>query len=146
MKEETRLRKMMEALGLADVHQATVAKKQNLNMPVAIDESKIDNFRAAQGLLYFLQAPELFTQKTCKHCGENFLVSRQYVACCSYTCIRKDLEARGFTWRGGNDIEALVQSDVYEGNEPLWVRNLDLVERALLVLSRSEQMSTSSPA
>jgi hypothetical protein len=148
MKEETRIRKMMEALGLADVHQATEAKKANLNMPVVVDEAKIDDFRAAQGLIYFLRAPELFSLKTCKHCGEDFLVSRQYVACCSYTCIRKDLEERGFKWRAGEDIEALVQSEVYEGNEPLWVRNLDSVTRALTILqaSLSEQHPTHNRA
>jgi endogenous inhibitor of DNA gyrase (YacG/DUF329 family) len=100
-----------------------------------ITEDELQEFREAQGLIYFLQAPALFTPKTCPHCGEHFLVSRQFVAFCSYTCIRKDLEAKGFRWDKGHDIEELVNDpEVYKGNEPLWIRSSTL-KQALKVLT-----------
>lgn len=106
----------------------TVAEKVQHNVLdsfYGISEDEIQDFREAQGLVYFLQAPALFQSKVCKHCGEPFLVSRLYVAFCSYTCIRKDLESRGFLrWEKGHDLEALANDpEVYEGNEPIWIRN-----------------------
>ena len=99
-----------------------------------VSEDEIDKFRAAQGLIYFLAAPKLFHPKVCRHCKEPFIVSRQFVACCSYTCIRKDLEERGFKWSKGDDLEALAQyHEVYNGNEPIWVKQPQL-SQALEVL------------
>ena len=110
-----------------------------------ISESDIQEFREAQGFIYFLQAPALFTPKTCPHCGESFLVSRQFVAFCSYTCIRKDLEARGFRWDKGHDIEELVNDpEVYKGNEPIWIRSPHL-RKALEVLKNLLENSEEAP-
>lgn len=143
MKPETKLRKMMEALGLADKLEEHVEVKKNLNRPVAVDESKIQSFRAMQGVSYFLQAPELFTLKVCKHCGGEFLVSREFVACCSYTCIKNDLAEIGINWTKDEDIEALVKT-VYEGNEPIWVRNIESLTRALTALTSHRENSEPS--
>ena len=99
-----------------------------------VTEDELQTFREAQGIIYFLQAPALFTPKVCKHCGANYLVSRMFVAFCSYTCIRKDLEARGFRWDKGADIETVIMDpQVYDGNEPIWIREPQLL-RALEVL------------
>lgn len=151
MKKETYANKLAELLGLptpAAPPAVGKGKKQNLNTPVGISEDDIQSFRAAQGLIYFLQAPALFTPKKCPHCGESFLVSRQYVSFCSYTCIRKDLEERGIKWSKGEDYEALANDPaVYEGNEPIWIKNLDAIQ-AVLDKARSlngrDEGSTSS--
>jgi hypothetical protein len=88
-----------------------------------------------QGIIYFLQAPRLFEAKICKHCGEGFLVSRQNVAFCSYTCIRLSLEEIGIKCQRVevHDIDEPFPSpkyidDIYDGNEPIWIRNIDLIE------------------
>lgn len=120
MKAETAQEKLNRMLGLAPEKVAEV-KAKTTGKVVEVSEDDIQEFREAQGLLYFLKAPELFTYKVCKHCGDGFLVSRLYVGFCSYTCIRKELEKDGIKWRKGHDIEALV-ADVYEGNEPIWLR------------------------
>lgn len=110
-----------------------------------VSEDEIQNFRQAQGLVYFLQAPALFHAKKCKHCGEPFLVSRMFVALCSYTCIRKDLEARGFKWTKGEDIEEVVKDpQVYDGNEPIWIRQPQL-SQALKVLQSLLENSEEVP-
>ncbi len=131
MKEETRIRKMMEALGLSHKLEEHLEVKKNLNKPIAVDESEIQSFRASQGIIYFLQAPELFTLKVCKHCEAEFLVSRKFVALCSFTCIKASLAEIGIDWTKDEDIEALVKSDVYEGNEPIWIRNIDRLREVL---------------
>lgn len=147
MKKETYAQKLAKLLGLEEVHQEVVKKKTNTyNRAEAISEDRIQSFRAAQGIIYFLQAPRLFSLKKCTHCGEEFLVSRQFVACCSYTCITKGLEEKGIQWSKGEDLEALANDpNVYEGNEPIWIRNLDQLEAALrsLTESRSSLASTS---
>lgn len=98
---------------------------------IAIEESEIDSFREAQGLLYFFAAPELFTPRVCKLCELPFLVSRKQVAYCSYVCLKKDLYDRlGVNWSRATDMELMVKQ-VYEGNEPLWVRNLNRVQEML---------------
>jgi len=100
-----------------------------------VTEAEVQTFREAQGIIYFLQAPALFTPKTCKHCGANYLVSRMFVAFCSYTCIKKDLETRGFRWDKGRDIEQVIMDpQVYDGNEPIWIREPQL-SKALEVLT-----------
>lgn len=138
MKKETYLNKLTDLLGIdpslveehkdAYLDEKTKKKNQRDN---PIPEERIQNFRAAQGLTYFFQAPELFQPKICKHCGEGFLVSRMFVAYCSYTCIEKECEQRfGFKWSRKGNIESLVQ-EVYEGNEPIWIKNLDRVQAVL---------------
>lgn len=139
MRKSTVQNKLAALLGLEDFKVDEKSGKsvkdiKNYNQPVGISEDEIQDFRAAQGLVYFLQAPELFSAKNCPHCGEQFLVSRQFVAFCSYTCIKKDLENKGIGWSRGSDLEALAQSDIYEGNEPLWVKNLDQLQSILETL------------
>jgi hypothetical protein len=133
MKAETAQEKLNRMLGLAPEKVAEV-KAKTTGKVVEVSEDDIQEFREAQGLLYFLKAPELFTYKVCKHCGDGFLVSRMYVGFCSYTCIRKELEKDGIKWRKGNDIEALV-ADVYEGNEPIWLRTR-VLKKLLEMVSR----------
>lgn len=109
-----------------------------------VSEAEMQDFRSAQGLIYFLQAPELFHPKTCKFCKEPFIVSRMFVACCSYTCIRKDLERRGFKWEKGRDLEQVIlDPQVYNGNEPIWVREPQL-SRALDILTNLLQKGSDS--
>lgn len=117
-----------------------------------VSEAEIENFRQAQGLIYFLMAPKLFHPKVCRHCKEPFIVSRQFVACCSYTCIRKDLEERGFKWTKGDDLEALAQDpQVYDGNEPLWIKEpqlsqaLEVLQTLLKKPSESTESLSSPP-
>ena len=149
MKQTTTVNKLAALLGIAEdtaaqsKHVVEEAKskakvkrgvKQITKHPVdiGVSEDEIQSFRAAQGLHYFLQAPELFSLKTCKHCGASFLVSRKYVAFCSYTCIKASLNEVGIAWNKGDDIESLANDpQVYEGNEPIWVRNIDRVKQVL---------------
>lgn len=135
MKKTTVQNKLATLLGLEEfiVDPKTGKSKKepkNYNAPVGISENEIQNFRAMQGVIYFLQAPELFSAKICPHCGEQFLVSRQYVAFCSYTCIAKDLESKGIKWSRKDDYD-FIGDQLYEGNEPIWIRNLDRL-RAIL--------------
>ena len=122
MKQETRANKLNELLGITT--KVEEVKVRSTGKIVEISEEEIQNFRAAQGLIYFLKAPALFQAKACKHCGERYLVSRLYVAYCSYTCIRKSLSEQGLEWRKGHDLEQLaIDPQVYDGNEPLWIRD-----------------------
>lgn len=142
MKKETYAAKLLELLG--DVvtvpdhirEQLNMAKenktKSKVNQYVAVPEQSIQNFRAAQGVIYFLQAPEVFKLNKCKHCKEQFLVSRKFVGYCSYTCIKVSLNEMGFEWRKGENIEALVADpNVYNKNEPIWIKNLDKIKKIL---------------
>lgn len=125
--------KLNALLGLtAKVEEVTQTSTGNF---YGVSEDELQKFREAQGLIYFLAAPALFHPKKCKNCGEPFIVSRMFVACCSYTCIRKDLEKRGFKWEKGRDLEAIVMDpQVYDGNEPIWIREPQL-SKALEVLT-----------
>ena len=138
MKRETMQNKLADLLGLSEFKVdkktgKTQKEIKNYNRPVGLSETEIQSYRFAQAVSYFLQAPQLFSAKICPHCGENFLVSREYVQFCSYTCIKKDLEDKGLAWKRGEDIEALVK-DVYEGNEPLWIRQPEKLRDALSYL------------
>ena len=147
MKRETMQNKLAEILGLDQFKVDTDAKKKSASKAtekfVGITEDEIQSFRAAQGLVYFLQAPELFSLKTCPHCTAEFLVSRQYVAFCSYTCISKDLEAKGIKWTKGEDIDSLITA-VYDGNEPIWVRNVDRIRQILDTLPERQLLVEAS--
>lgn len=139
MKDETMQAKLMALLAGGDTekHEKLEETKKQVNARKGkiheISEDEIQTFREAQGITYFLRAPALFSRKTCKHCGESFLVSRLYVAYCSYTCIRKSLEEDGFEWRKGYDLDTIIK-DVYDGNEPIWIRNVNNLQRCLQVL------------
>lgn len=134
MKKETYQDKLNKLLGITDVANEIKAKQERKRGKIqGITEDEIQEFRSMQGIIYFLQAPELFTPKVCPHCGENFLVSRLYVKYCSYTCIRKSLNEQGFEWRKSHDIELLIK-ETYEGNEPLWIKNLPNLMQILSTL------------
>ncbi len=142
MKKETYAEKLNRMLGItAEVEVVKEKEKSRKGNIEGITEDEIQSFRAAQGILYFLQAPELFQAKVCPHCKASFLVSRLYVGYCSYTCIRKSLNEQGFEWRKGQDIESVI-NDVYEGNEPLWIKNLPLLKSKIdqaITLSQQAQ-------
>ena len=134
MKRETKQNKLNALLGI--VEKVEDYKAKSTGNIVGISEDEIQEFREIQGLIYFLQAPTLFDAKKCPHCGEFFIVSRKYVAYCSYTCIKKSLEEVGINWTKDQDLEALaVDPQVYGGNEPIWVRRSKL-EHALKVLQK----------
>lgn len=121
MKRETQLDKLNALLGISK--KAEEVKVKSTGNTVGITEDKIQKWREIQGIIYFLQAPALFTPKTCKNCGSKFVVSRLYVAYCSYDCITESLRKLGIEWTKGTDPEALaLDPQVYNGNEPLWVR------------------------
>jgi hypothetical protein len=136
MKQETAAKKLALLLGLDPEAAAESFKEKPRNPQLsakmeAIEEQEIQNFRAAQGIIYFFQAPELFTPKVCKWCKESFLVSRRNVAYCSYTCLSKGIEdLTGVEWTKKNDYELIIK-EVYNGNEPIWIKNLDRI-RAIL--------------
>lgn len=133
MKPETRAKKLAALLGLEEVFEKVVEAKNSVNKVVPVREDEIQNFREAQGFRYFLQAPALFEAKVCRHCGEGFLVSRKNVAFCSWSCIKLDLAEQGVEWRKADDQESIVAmvNRVYDGNEPIWIRNIPQIRKVL---------------
>ncbi len=121
MKKETAAAKLNALLGITE--KVEEVKTKSTGNIVGITEDEIQTFREAQGLIYFLRAPGLFTPKVCGHCGEGFMVSRKYVGYCSYTCIEKSLEELGISWSRKGEIEPDFIKDIYDGNEPLWIRS-----------------------
>lgn len=121
--------KLNALLGITE--KAAEVQTRSTGKIVGITEPEIQEFREAQGLVYFLQAPALFSPRVCANpdCGEPFMVSRKHVAFCSYTCIKANLARLGFTFTKGNDLEALANDpQVYEGNEPIWIRQRTLIK------------------
>lgn len=141
MKKETTAKKLAALLGLTEVHEKVEEKKkQRQGIIEGITEEEIQNFREAQGIIYFLQAPALFQYKVCKECGADFFVSRLYVAFCSYSCIRNNLNKMGFEWKKGHDIEALIADpEVYKGNEPVWITQLPSLRKALETITTLQE-------
>lgn len=127
MKKETAASKLAALLGLNPndeaVIEATTTKEQKAKKKkdalrgVTLDE--LDTFRSANAVLLFLQAPELYTARTCKHCKGDFLVSRKFVGYCSYTCLKKELEAIGIDWDTKKPLDEAYVRRVWEHNEPL---------------------------
>lgn len=136
MKQETMAAKMAALLGLdEDVQHNFAEKPKNKTLSPqmrAIQEEEIQQFRALEGIIYFLQAPELFTPKICKWCKEGFIVSRRNVAHCSMTCLKHSIEdLTGSTYsKSETDMEEIV-ADVWNGNEPLIVKNLDRIKKII---------------
>ena len=151
MKKETYANKLAKLLEQATGVKVTEIKKEHDEQQkirkgnlVEVPESQIQSFREAQGLTYFLQAPALFQYKVCPHCNADFLVSRMFVAYCSYTCIEKSLAEVGISWSRAGKIDDMIR-EVYDGQEPLWIRNLDQLQSVLerLVSYRSLKESQS---
>lgn len=152
MKKETYAEKLAKLLEQATGVKVTEIKKEHDEQAkirrgnlVEVPESKIQNLREAQGLTYFLQAPALFQYKVCPHCGADFLVSRMFVAYCSYTCIEKSLEEIGISWSRAGKIDEMIK-EVYDGQEPIWIRNLDQLRSALeKLVNWQDSRSPSTP-
>jgi hypothetical protein len=153
MKEETRLAKLAELLGIKTEVEVHIEKKSNRNKVIEISEEEIQEFRAVQGVVYFLRAPELFKARLCswRECGQPFAVSRQFVSVCSYTCLKDSLADLGIDWNrdGNTDAEKILLTidGVWEGQEPLWIRE-PLLSRVRSVLNSlpddaSSQVTTS---
>lgn len=149
MKKETAAAKFEALFGIQQ--QAEEVKIKSTGKVIGVSEDEIQKYREAQGLWYFLQAPALFTMKKCRreNCGEIFAVSRKYVAFCSYDCLRLDLKDQGIDWNKSRnyDIELLVQDpDVYDGNEPIWIRESVLKKLEEMVSLRENQTTSSTPS
>lgn len=136
MKQETMANKMAALLGIdtSKVSHSFTEKPRNPRLSPAMEavqEHEIQTFRAVQGIIYFLQAPELFTPKTCKQCGDGYLVSRRNVGHCSYSCLRKSIkEITGQEWTRGHDFDVIIK-EVWDDNEPIWIKNLDRIRAVL---------------
>ena len=149
MKQETRLSKLAELLGIKTEVEVHVEKANNRNKFIEVPEETIQDFRAAQGIIYFLQAPELFSMKICKwrECQQPFAVSRQFVAYCSYTCIKDSLAEIGIDWNRGSLTDAdkieMMINGVYEGQEPIWIRE-PILSRVRSVLNTLPDEASSS--
>lgn len=155
MKKETaeeRLNKLLgidpEMIARDKARKAALEAKRSGKLQ-GISEEEIEKFREMQGIVYFLQAPALFHFKVCPHCKAEFFVSRLFVSHCSYTCIRATvLEELGHEWEKGNDLEALANDpQVWNGNEPIWIRNLPRLKAMLERISYepTESLETDSP-
>jgi hypothetical protein len=146
MKKDTVAAKLNALFGDAFVKKVEEVKTKTTGKVVGISEEEIQEFREAQGILYFLEAPALFTYKVCGHCGADFFVSRLNVKFCSYSCIKLELQKQGFEWRKGNDIEALIADpQVYNGNEPIWISSQSLQSIREMVKSLPENLTHSPP-
>lgn len=132
MKRETTAQKLAALLGIEEKVDTSVYsdKPKKRKASLGISEDEIQKRREAQGLLYFLQAPELFKYNTCKNCEEPFLVSRPQVAYCSYTCIEHALLKIGIKWNQKGEYERLTK-EAYEGNEPIWIRRIDFIKELI---------------
>ena len=132
MKRETYANKLNELLGItkevSEVQIKLAAKKGRI---IGITEEEIAVYREREAVKYFLQAPGLFHSRVCSQCGAPFLVSRLHVSTCSYECInRYCTENFGVSWSRANDLELAVK-EVWGGNEPLIIKNLSTLQKAL---------------
>lgn len=147
MKKETTEAKLNRLFGDNFVAKVEEVKVKTTGKIIGVSEEEIQEFRAVQGIIYFFKAPELFQYKICAHCGADFYVSRKYVAYCSYMCIKLELRKQGFEWEKGNDIEALVlDPQVYDGNEPLWISPRALQYIREMVQSLPENINFGTPS
>ena len=123
MKKETYANKLAKMLGLETLAPEPSTKKTVGAKPnyTGIEFSQIEHYREATALSLFLQAPALFSPATCKHCNEPFLVSRHFVAFCSYGCLKADLYELGIEWHPEARIDEAYVRRVWDDNEPLRV-------------------------
>lgn len=144
MRKITQENKLNALLGLTA--KAEEVKVRSTGRIVGVTEEEIQEFREAQGLIYFLQAPALFTPKICPECEERFMVSRQYVKYCSYQCIKTSLVKIGIKWSKGKDLERLAQDpQVFDGNEPLWIRQSVLMKLEEMASLSLPNLTPSTP-
>lgn len=148
--EEKAAEKLAKLLGLTNVLEEETQQKEILQGNLhGVSEEKIKERRDLQGIIYYLQAPDLFTFRKCKleSCGADFAVSRLQVAYCSYDCIRKSMHELGLTWSRSDNMEVIVRES-YDGNEPLWLSKETMVslESALKRLLEVAQVEPDSPS
>lgn len=140
MKKTTVVNNLNALLGITE--KVEEVKVRTTGRIVGVAEEEIQSFREAQGLIYYLSAPALFTKRICGHCGFPFMVSRKQVAFCSYSCINRSLEKLGITWSKGNNFEALaLDREVYNGNEPLWITHSTLTKLKEMVSNIEDLLS-----
>lgn len=135
MKQETIANKLAKLLKIEDKVDTTAYSDKPVSKRskrfAGIPEEEIQTYREGQALILFFQAPELYTPKICKHCGTSFLVSRHQVSYCSYDCVEREcLKITGVKWTRKKDMELMVK-EVWEGNEPLIIRNIDRIRKVL---------------
>ncbi len=151
MKTETYEQKMAELFGIStEVVEKVKVQRNQLEAKRSgkiqgISEFEIQKFREMQAVIYFLQAPQLFHLKVCPRCEQPFMVSRLFVGFCSYDCIREQIrDELGTNWEKSRDLEALaVDPHVWNGNEPLWIRNLPRLKEILeqlVVFQENDQL------
>lgn len=124
MKKETAASKLAALLGLTEEKQ-----KHDLKVEISegkfqgITEDSLQNVRALQGVVYYFKAPELFSWRTCMHCGNRFAVSRLHVGFCSPNCLGRYIREIGIDWSWDmeEDQPAYVKR-VWQGNEPLIIK------------------------
>jgi hypothetical protein len=120
-------KQLAELLGLeVPKAQVKIPKKQIM----AIEELDTQKIREAEGVAFFLKAPELFVARECVWCGTEFLVSRRNIAYCSWEHLQKGLNREGIRWDKDKGFEAIVH-DYFEDNEPIWIRRLDQIREIL---------------
>jgi hypothetical protein len=143
VKKETYANKLAELLGIQDVVDTSAYSDKPIGKRskrfAGLSESEITKYREGTALYYFFQAPELFQPRICAHCEAPFLVSRHQVALCSYDCLEREIEKiAGVKWSRHGDMELMVK-EVYDGNEPLIIKNLDRINK---VLDQANQLNT----
>lgn len=122
----------------ANYYREELAKLLGLELPVvpvkipkkqimAIDELETQRYREAEGIAYFLKAPQLFVARECLWCGSKFLVSRRHIAYCSYDHLKSGLNRMGIQWNKDSSFEAIVH-DEFQDNEPIWIRNISQIK------------------
>jgi len=142
VKKSTYEKKMAELFGIDTQiierveDQRAKQEAQRTGKLQGISEAEVQKFREMQAVIYFFQAPQLFKLKICPRCKQPFLVSRLFVGFCSYDCIREQIrDEMGTNWEKSRDLETLaVDPQVWNGNEPLWIRNLPRLKEILAEL------------
>lgn len=145
MKRSTKENKLNALLGITEEVADVLVRSSGSS--IGVTEEEIQEFRELQGVSYFLQAPALFTHKTCPKCEQHFLVSRKYVKYCSYQCLKLSLREQGVEWSKGHDLEAVANDpQVYNGNEPIWIRHsvLKRLKEILDVIPNTTESPTTS--
>lgn len=69
------------------------------------DETTDDKVAEAQAVVNYLEAPQTFKEKICKHCGEPFLYrwNRDAIAYCSIQHMADSLRELGLVWDPSRD-------------------------------------------
>ena len=104
--------------------------KQPRKVIQAMEEFDLQKIREAEGVAFFLNAPDLFSLRTCQWCGVEFLVSRREIWYCGIPHLQLGLNRQGIKWDKDKGFEAIVH-DHFEDNEPIWIRRLNDIREIL---------------